>query len=35
MRFYYRIVGNQTEMNRIAEYVENNVTNWINDSYNN
>ena len=27
-RFYDRIVRNQTELNNIAEYIENNVVNW-------
>lgn len=33
-RFYDRIVRDQNELNRIAEYVENNVANWQIDELN-
>lgn len=33
-RFYDRIVRDQNELNRIAEYIENNVANWYNDELN-
>jgi len=33
-RFDDRIIRNQDEMNRIADYVENNVTLWNNDCFN-
>ena len=34
-RYHDRIIRNQHEMNRIAEYIENNVVNWEMDEYNN
>lgn len=33
-RFYDRIVRDQNELNRIAEYIENNVVNWQTDELN-
>ena len=33
-RFHDRIVRNQDELNRIAEYIENNVANWNSDELN-
>ena len=33
-RFYEHIVRHQTEMNRIAEYIEQNPYNWATDEYN-
>ena len=33
-RFYDRIIRNRAEMNRIANYIENNVTQWEVDYYN-
>lgn len=33
-RFYDRIIRNNAEMNRIANYIENNVTQWEFDYYN-
>lgn len=33
-RFYEHIVRTQTEMNRIAEYIEQNPYNWVTDEYN-
>ena len=32
-RFYDRIVRDQSEMNRIATYIENNVANWKDDEF--
>lgn len=32
-RFHDHIIRNQDEMNRIAEYIENNVTTWENDKF--
>ena len=34
-RFYDHIVRNQDEMNRIAEYIENNVAKWDLDKFHN
>lgn len=33
-RFHDRIIRGQNEMNRIAEYIENNPYNWATDEYN-
>ena len=33
-RFYDRIIRDNTEMNRIAEYIDNNVMNWESDKLN-
>lgn len=33
-RFYEHIVRSRTEMNRIAEYIEQNPYNWATDEYN-
>ncbi len=33
-RFYDRVIRNREEMNRIANYIENNVTQWEFDYYN-
>lgn len=34
-RYHDRIIRNQNEMNRIAEYIENNVIRWSVNTYNN
>ena len=34
-RFYEHIIRNQTEMNNIANYIEQNPYNWATDEYNN
>lgn len=33
-RFYEHVVRSRTEMNRIAEYIEQNPYNWVTDEYN-
>ena len=33
-RYHDRIIRDRHEMNRIAEYIENNVINWAMDKYN-